>query len=206
MEVRLQGMSEARTVLLPIFRSANQAAIVGCLFTEHDKEWSGPDLVKATGASQQTVSREVRSLASAGLVTLRRAGNTLYARANREAAVFLEMVGLAHKTYGPLPLLREALVQVDGVESAAVFGSWASRFLGRPGHFPHDIDVLVLTTGDHAPVYAACAQVESRIGMTVQPTIYTPSEWADDMSGFAREVRDSDTVPLFGSSDLLARA
>lgn len=202
----LHCMSEPRTAVLPLFRSANQAAIVGCLFTEHDREWSGPELVEATGASQQTVSREIRSLRDAGLVTVRRVGNTMLAQADRDAAVFGELVGLAHKTYGPIPLLREALANVKGVEGAAVFGSWAARFLGRRGHVPHDIDVLVLTGGDHDDIYVACAQVEARIGMKVQPTIYTPEEWAADASGFAREVRASDVVPLFGFDDGLGGA
>lgn len=185
-------------MMFPIFRSANQAAILGCLFTEHDREWSGPELVDAADVSQQTVSRELRSLEDAGLIVRRRVGNTVLARADDSAAVFPELVALMHKTYGPLPLLDEALSAVRGVDEAHVFGSWAARFLGQPGSFPRDVDVLVVGDDvDADAVWDACARVERIVGMPVNPTILSRSEWDDpDPSGFVAEIRDAARVPV----------
>ena len=48
--------------------------------------------------------------------------------------------------YGALALLPGILADVDGIEEALIYGSWAARFTGEVGADPNDIDVLVIPT------------------------------------------------------------
>lgn len=189
-------MSETRSAFLPLFRSEHQAAIFGAIFSQPDRTWTGPELVEVTGASQPTVSREVASLAEAGLVVKGNVGQTSTVTANPDAAVFDELVGLAVKTYGPIGVLTRHLAGLDGLREAHIVGSWAHRYAGRHGRFPNDIDVALI--GDVALIDAmdACDAAATEIGMDVQPTVVAPDVWEGRTSAFVADVRSGPTVPL----------
>jgi DNA-binding transcriptional ArsR family regulator len=189
-------MSEPRTAFLPIYRSEHQAAIIGAIFSQPDRVWTGPELVETTGASQPTISREVSSLADAGLITKGSIGRTSTITANPDTPVFHELVQLALKTYGPIGVLTRHLKDLEGLREAHIVGSWAHRYHGQHGHFPNDIDVALI--GDVALIDAldACDAAAEEIGMTVQPTVVGPQEWSQRSSAFAADVQSGPTVRL----------
>ena len=94
------------------------------------------------------------------------------------------------------PVIREALTAMPGVERAVIFGSWAARWHGRPGPVPADIDLLVVGDVDHDAVWTVAAELTRALGIEVNPTIRTPQEWAEDPTGFAREVNDGPQVDV----------
>ena len=197
-------MSESRVAFLPIFRSEHQAAIIGAVFSQPDRVWTGPELVEATGASQPTVSREVSALADAGLVIKGAIGRTSTITANEESPVFDELVRLAIKTYGPIAVLNHHLRSLDGLREAHIVGSWAHRYHGQFGHFPNDIDVALV--GDVALIDAmdACDAAAAEIGMPVQPTVVSARAWREQSSAFATDVQSGPTVPLLADVAITA--
>lgn len=189
-------MSEPRPAILPIFRSDHQAAIVGAIFSQPDRVWTGPELGEATGASQPTVSRETIDLADAGLVLRGSIGRTSTVQADPSSPVFDELVRLAMKTWGPIEVLDRHLAGLKGLREAHIVGSWAARWHGRHGRFPNDVDVALV--GD-VPLFRAievCRAASEEIGLTVQPTIVPADEWDERRSAFSDDVRSQPTVPL----------
>jgi predicted nucleotidyltransferase len=72
---------------------------------------------------------------------------------------------------------------VTGITDAYIYGSWAARHAGQPGHRPvADIDVLVLGKPDRDRLYDALGTAEKRLGRPVQATI-RDSGWLDSGSG-----------------------
>jgi len=63
---------------------------------------------------------------------------------------------------GPVVVLAEELADIEGIESAFVYGSFAARVQGEPGPAPHDIDLVVVGQPDVDAVYEACTRVERR--------------------------------------------
>jgi hypothetical protein len=49
---------------------------------------------------------------------------------------------------GPVVVLPEELADIDRIESAFLYGSFAARMLGAAGPAPHDVDVMVLGEPD----------------------------------------------------------
>lgn len=197
-------MSEPRPAFLPIFRSEHQAAIIGAIFSQPDRVWTGPELVAATGASQPTVSREVASLAEAGLVIKGSIGRTSTITANPDSPVFDGLVQLAIKTHGPIGVLTRHLQDLDGLQQAHIVGSWAHRYHGQHGRFPNDIDVALV--GDVALIDAldACDAAAEEIGMPVQPTVVSPDEWRQQSTAFAADVQSGPTVQLLPDAPVAA--
>lgn len=102
-------------------------------------------------------------------------------------------------TAGVPAVLRAALEEIDGITGAAVFGSWASRYLGAPGDAPADIDLLVLGDPDPDAVHTACASTESDLARPVNPVFVSADAWSVRGSAFLRNVATGALVPVLGT-------
>lgn len=101
-------------------------------------------------------------------------------------------------TYGPLPVLTDALAVVPGVERAFIYGSWAARYQGEPGPVPDDVDVLVIGTADADDLDAVAEQAQRRLGQPVNIRRVGPARWRrpDARDPFLRSVQERPLVEL----------
>ncbi|HEX2196087.1 MAG TPA: winged helix-turn-helix domain-containing protein [Actinomycetota bacterium] len=188
-------MNTASAPPLPIFRSRRQFEILSHLLIGAGRSFTIPQLVDLTGASQPTVWREVERLRQAGILTGVRVGRTHLVRADESSPYFYELQSLATKLMGPAILLRDRLDQVEGVDAAFVFGSWAARYLGKPGPAPADVDVVVIGDADPDAVDEALEPLQQRIGV-VNALVVAPAEWESARSGFLRQIKKGPLVPV----------
>lgn len=187
--------------LLPILRSEAQARILTTLLMKPDMTWTVSALARAADVSQPTATREVRRLASTGVVTVSGERNVRAVSVDTSAVLYPELFGLVLKTFGPTVVLTDELAEVGGVEQAWVFGSWARRYLGEAGPAPIDIDVLVVGTPDMDALADAVTRAGARLGRQVGPTVLSPEEWEEPEDGFVRALRDGPRVRLLGPGD-----
>jgi DNA-binding transcriptional ArsR family regulator len=192
----VQRRSRAVVDLLPIFRSEAQFRLLGELFLDPDREWSLTELAERVDALPSSISREVDRLERAGLLTSRRQGNVRLVSAQMDSTVADDLRRLLSKTYGPAPILREALAQVAGVSWAVIFGSWAARAAGEPGLPPNDIDVLVVGEVDPLEVYDVVREAAKKVGLDITPIVRTPEEWETDSTQFAETVRNGPQIDV----------
>lgn len=177
---------------LPIFRSPEQERLLGELFVFADSPISLSELANRAGTSLGGTHKEVERLEAAGLVTSTVVGRNRQIEADRSSPVYLELRGLLLKTLGPEPLLRAALADLDGIEEAFIYGSWADSAEKSPA----DIDVLVVGNPDVGEVYDAASAVETEVGRPVNVTVRSPDEWADADGAFERAVKSGPRIDL----------
>lgn len=190
-------MATAAPPLLPLFRSDAQLRLVGELFLSDETELSVGELVERTAVPQATVSRELSRLERHGLVRGRRAGNLRLVSANWELPWAHELRSILAQTIGPLASLSTELRGMADVAAAFVFGSWAARFLGEAGSFPHDIDVLVVGDPDRRALMKATRAVESRLRVEVNSVVIDPGTWSKPERGsFVAQVKRGPLVPI----------
>ena len=101
--------------------------------------------------------------------------------------------------------LREALAPLaKRITAAFVFGSVAKR----SDTAASDIDVLVLSDSvDYADVFGALQSAETKLGRTVNPTVYTPANWRrkrKEGNAFVVKVGRQPKVFLVGTEEDLA--
>lgn len=185
--------------LLPLFRSEHQLRLLGELFVRAGEPRSISELAGSTGIPQATVSREVARLEEAGLLRSRRRGRLRLVEANEQLPYSGELRSLLRKTIGPAPLLADALAQVEGIDEAYIFGSWAARYHGEPGPPPNDIDLLVVGEPDLDELYAACRRAEADLRIDVNPVVRGAAEWNRRGDGFLDELRRGPLVPIRGA-------
>jgi DNA-binding transcriptional ArsR family regulator len=183
------------SLLLPLARSRNQLLILGQLFVFHDREWSSTELVAATGAAPATVSRELARLGDAGLIRRRMVGRTLVVRAETDTPMFPHLRSMMMLAYGPIPTLTGLLARHDGIDEAHIVGSWAHRWHGTPGHWPHDVDVAVIGAVGTYDLIDVEIEAKDILGMPVQIIVLTPQKWAAE-DGFAGEVKANPMIRL----------
>ncbi|MFI5626899.1 helix-turn-helix domain-containing protein [Nocardioides sp. NPDC051685] len=193
-------MRTSPPLLAPIFRSNGQAAILAEILLTGETV-SLPELIRRTGLTRTTVHREVTRLAEAGILLIETLGREWHISANPDNPVAEHIRAILAITFGPGPMLTEALERIEGVETAAVFGSFAARASGEPGPPPADIDVLVLGQPDVREVYAACRDIGDQVGRPVNATVMTGEEWRDAVeadAAFAVDVLSHPTLALIG--------
>ncbi|MGN6333097.1 MAG: ArsR family transcriptional regulator [Motilibacteraceae bacterium] len=164
--------------LLPLLRSQVQGDLLALLLLSPEREFSLTEIAERIDVSVKAVSVEATRLAVAGLIRERRVGNTRQLSAEPDNPQTRPLTELLALTYGPLPLLREALETVPGIKRAYLYGSWAARYQGQEGPPPNDIDVLVV--GDHVDqemLYARVDQVASRLRREVNLRRVGTARW-----------------------------
>jgi len=193
-------MRTAPSLLLPLFRSANQERILSSVFFAENRK-TIQDLSLDLGIPYPTVHREVGRLLEAGLIKEKKVGNYRFIQPNETSPYFKSLRELLEISSGPVPLLRNAFGGIQGVEKVFIFGSWAHRALGSRGTAPEDIDVLVVGQPDIRKVYAACTSVGKQLGWSVNPTTMSNEEWQAE-TPFLKNVRKGGVINVIGSSDL----
>jgi predicted nucleotidyltransferase len=153
------------------------------------------ELARRLEADPATIQREVVRLEAAGLLTSSRVGNMRLVRVAPDSPIHRELRDLLAKAFGPAPLLEAELAQVEGVQDAYIFGSWARRFHGEPGALPRDVDLLVIGRAEPDDVYRAAQSVEERLGLEINPIVVGDEDW-DHPLGLLARVKQEPVVQL----------
>ena len=182
--------------LLPIFRSNGQARLLARLYLRSDQTTTLSELADELDLSHTTVSREADKLERAGLVRSERVGNQRRLHPNEQSVYFPALRDLLLRAFGPVPLLEHALREVDGVEQAFIYGSWAARYLGEEGEAPNDLDVLVVGSPQRSALARLGRDLERQLGCEINPIVVPAEEWEAKTSGFLRSVARHPLVEL----------
>lgn len=165
--------------LLPLLRSRVQGDLLALLYLHPEEEYSLTDIAKVIGASVKAVHHEASRLTTAGLISDRRHGNLRLIRAVTDGLLARPLSDLLAVTYGPLPVLSEALAGMAGLDEAYIYGSWAARYQGEPGPIPADIDVLVIGTPDLDELEEVSLKAQQHLRRPVNIRRIRPQTWHD---------------------------
>lgn len=189
-------MQTSAPELLPIFRSDGQARLLARLYLQPDQTTTLSELADELDLSHTTVSREADKLERAGLIRSERIGNQRHLRRNADSVYFSALRDLLLRAFGPVPLLERTLHEIDGIEHAFIFGSWAARYLGEAGEAPNDLDLLIVGSPQRSALARIGRDLGHQLGYEVNPTIVPAGEWAAKKSGFLRSVARGPLVEL----------
>ena len=188
-------MTRKASVLAPVLRSETQARLLAAVLLQQDREASIADLARETGSDPGNLHAEVERLVKAGILADRRAGRTRLLRAG-DSALIGPLANLLLLGYGPKTAVEQALSGVPGIEQAFVGGSWAARYNGQAGAFPHDVDVIVVGTPNRDDVTEAVVDALHGVGHDGQVIFRTPTAWRQATDAFTRTAKNQPLVAL----------
>jgi predicted nucleotidyltransferase len=154
------------------------------------------EIARRIGASPATVSTELAGLEKLGILRSESIGRSLVYSINEMSAFVPEVRALVQKTLGVEALIREALTPLAGVDSAYIFGSYAS---GKE-RAQSDIDLLVIGRPDRLTLSERLAPVERRLGRDVNVVSRTEDQLRTrrDADPFWRRVLSGPIVHVLG--------
>lgn len=193
------------TSLAAALFSNTQQRVLAFLFGQPERSFFATELIGLAGGGSGAVQRELARLAQSGLVTVTRVGNQKHYQANPQSPVFAELCGIVQKTVGLAEPLRDVLLPFAGsIAAAFVFGSVAKR----SDTAGSDIDLMVVSDSlNYADLFGALEEAATRLGRTVNPSIYTRQELArriKQKNAFVTRVLAQPKVWLIGGEDELA--
>lgn len=194
-------MRSSAPALLPVFRSRLQADILGALLLNPGREYSLTELAQRFGAPLSTVHGEVKRLTEAGLLRRRNIGRSALVQANRGNRLVEPLTDLLFLSWGPLQVVADEFAELDGAERVLIFGSWAARYLQRPGPPPHDLDVLVVGRPTRESVYDAADRAQQRLAMPVNPVIRSAEAWRDAADPLIQQIQSGPFVAALMPDD-----
>lgn len=188
-------MKTRPSAMAPFLRSEAQGRILAEIFLGHG-EHTISSLAKAAGVSLPTAMREVDRFVEAEYITDRYIGRARVVAANPQHPLYRPLLEIIRYSYGPVPILHNLLEGRSEIDEALIFGSWAERASGIPGHDPRDIDVLVV--GEIRPRAAAAIASEASdlIGKEVNILTASPEEWRAKSEGLLREIDGRPIIDL----------
>lgn len=179
-----------------LFGKVKQAAI-GVLFSKPDRPLHVREIARLGGVSAPAMHKELKALSAVGILTAARRGNQLLFQANAACPLFEELHGIAVKTSGVADQVRQALANVNGMESAFIFGSLARG----EDRSDSDVDVFVLGSCSYHDVLDALQPMERRIGRPINPIVYSPTELKERLAennAFAQRILADKRIHLIG--------
>ncbi|MEX0893601.1 MAG: nucleotidyltransferase domain-containing protein [Gemmatimonadota bacterium] len=165
-------------------------------------------LQRALDLGSASVQRELERLRCLGVLTVEQIGNRTKYGIAQGAREWRALEELASTSRNPVPFVRDALVDVEGILAAFVFGS-----VGRGTQREHsDIDLLVLEGSgfDRQRFYRQLSEVSLLLDREVNSLRYTPQDMGERLGDpshpgwrFLHDVLSGEKIWVAGSSSAL---
>jgi predicted nucleotidyltransferase len=179
--------------------SKTLGGVLALLFGQPGQAFYTREIVKRVGTGGSQVGKDLERLTAAGLVLREQRGNLVFYRANPDAAVYRELVGLVNKSFGIAEQLRCFIEPLaERIQYAGIYGSVAR------GEHRADSDVDLLLVGDVrlSELAIPLHEAEAALGMKVSPTLMTLAEFRKRYQNgdhFLNKVLAGDLVTLWGT-------
>ena len=175
-----------------------RGAILSLLLSRPDEFFYVRQIAHDTAISIGAVQRELGHLHGAGIILRTQRGNQVLYQANREGPIFSELSSLVAKTVGIFRVLGTTLLPFqEKIDWAFVYGSVA-RQQQTAGS---DVDLMIVGAVSLDELLPQLVQAESALGRSVNPTVYSRSEFIEKIqhkNHFVSSVLAAPKVTLAG--------
>jgi predicted nucleotidyltransferase len=159
-----------------------RAAVLREIYASPGRRLSFNELVRRLKSGPGAVSRELKTLATAGLISEHREGNQRFVSACATSPVYAELKAFIAKASGAPAFIRDALRGLeDAIEIAIIFGSVAAG----AERADSDLDLFVVGTAGYSVVTQRLYSIEERLGRRVQ-TLYFDATSAIDRASLRK--------------------
>jgi predicted nucleotidyltransferase len=180
-------------------------ALLTILYGHTDESFYLRQLIRATGSGNGALQRELRHLASLGLITRKVRGNQVLYQANSRSPIFSEMKSLIAKTVGIHDTIRSALARLsEEIPVAFVYGSVARQ----QERSNSDVDLMVLGSVPFGDLVSALRPAQKALDREINPTVFPVSEFRSKLAAgnhFLRAVMKDKKLFVLGSENELAK-
>ncbi len=179
--------------------STTQQKVLGLLYGKPDESFYANEIARWAQVGKGSLMRELERMHKSGILLMTKQGNQTHYQANAACPIYAELLSIVRKTFGIAEQLRTALLPVaEKLVWAFVYGSIAKG----NDHAGSDIDLMLIGENiSYTEAMELLLPVEEHLGRTINPTLYTLSDWQTKKASgnsFVTRVNKQEKIDLFG--------
>jgi len=152
--------------------SAVRREILRTCFARPGIVWHVRELARELSWSSMIVGQELDRLERTGILTSERIGRARRYRVDEQSPIATEIRSLVRKTIGVEARIRDAIVDLPGIEEAFLYGSYARG----DDRATSDLDLFVIGPVDQERVSERLTEAERDLGRDVNVASYQRGE------------------------------
>lgn len=175
-------------------RSKITQKVLGYFMLHEEAELYVNEMARRLDVDAGNLVRKLKSLEREGILKSRERGRERYYSPNKSYALYREYRRIILKTVGLEHLLKEALLQVRGIQAACLFGSYARNRMDPSS----DIDLLLMGTHSTVDAQRKIASVKKSVDREINVVSMSPEEYrgGHGTHPLLKSIRSKQTVPL----------
>lgn len=154
-------------------RSHLRRRLLAFYFTNPTAKLHVRELAQRLGLDPSNLSKELRRLERDGLFQSDIIGRQKHFQLNHDYPLFDEIRGIVLKTVGVIPTIAATLKELDGIQQAWLYGSFARGEQDAAS----DIDLLIIGSPAHAALAQTVSRLEKQLGRQIGYTVLTMAEF-----------------------------
>jgi len=172
-------------------KSKIRARILTLFFSNENSEFYLSDIAKRAGTSGGTCQRELEKLTKMGVLEKYKKYNLSFYKTNSSSPYFREIKALFNKTIGIPGIIKKTLTEIEGIEFAFIFGSYARSGANEGDGFhsrsnastrdsinsESDIDLFIVGNPSELALLQKIKEAEELIGREIDYSIYSLTEF-----------------------------
>lgn len=177
--------------------------VLALIFGQPDRSFYLREIVARAGSGMSQVQKELEQLVAADLVLREKRANQVHFRANPEASIYSELLGIVTKTFGVADVLREMLLPfANRIRLAFIYGSIAKGTSGAAS----DIDLLLVAELPPSLLSVPLSELNQRLGRKISMVTYSAEEFGSMLRAdhhFISAILEGPKIWLLGNDRIL---
>jgi predicted nucleotidyltransferase len=153
-------------------------------------------------AQYNAVWKELNNLEAAGLLRSEKSGGRKIYSLNRQSSIVPELRSILLKTVAVGDFVREGLGELEGLELAFIFGSFASGEIDPES----DLDLMLIGDVDVTRIAPVIDELQNLLAREINYVCFSREDWEDRLENgdpFVENVRGDPKVILIGEENEL---
>ncbi|OGO18907.1 MAG: hypothetical protein A2Z14_11180 [Chloroflexi bacterium RBG_16_48_8] len=189
-------------MLEKLFSSRVRVRLMKLFILHPDGHYHARELSRQVDANYSAIWKELKNLEQVGLLISETMMNRKVYRLNSAFPILPELRSILLKTVGAGDRIRQALGDLEGIEAAFIYGSFAG---GEPD-MHSDLDLMIIGEIDLSELSSSIAAMEEHLARPINYIIYSQEEWkskVEERDPLILNVLKGDKIMLIGSADEL---
>lgn len=153
-------------------------AVLSFMFLHEDEAFYLNELVRRIAVDKRNLAKKLQELKRMGLIKSHSVGNQRHFSLNRHFPLYQEYRQIVLKTVGLEQQLRDILSNIEGIQSAVIFGSYAENKLDTAS----DIDILVVGSHDTIHLQEILTELQRAVDREINVISMGRSEYQERAS------------------------
>jgi predicted nucleotidyltransferase len=182
------------------FLKNRQGEILNLMFSNPDKRYYLAELAKILGKESSAYQKHIEKMINDGILCDERVGNMRFFWLNKNYQLFDEIKAMVSKTIGVEAQLRNIMEKINSIETAFIFGSFASDKFNSQS----DIDLFIIGEANKDDFIEKIVKLETQISRDINYHIYRKQDVMDKITiknDFINNIFSNKIILLKGNID-----